>query len=99
LSDDAAALAFACGIIRELTQSLAHTDRTSLVKVKILSPKMGLVWAKLHLLALPSAMDHQRQRLALYTSQAPHLAALGFFLTARRKRTNPIEKAPAASRG
>ena len=34
LSDDAAALAFACEIIRERTQSLAHTDRTSLVKVR-----------------------------------------------------------------
>ena len=34
LSDDAAALAFACEIVRELAQSLAHTDRTSLVKVR-----------------------------------------------------------------
>jgi hypothetical protein len=34
LSDDAAALAFACEIVRELAQSLAHTDRTSLVGVR-----------------------------------------------------------------
>ena len=34
LSDDAAALAFACEIVRELAQSLAHTDRTSLVRVR-----------------------------------------------------------------
>jgi hypothetical protein len=34
LSDDAAALAYACEIIRELMQSLGHTDRSSLVKVR-----------------------------------------------------------------
>ena len=34
LKDDEAALAFACEIVRELTQSLAHTDRTSLVEVR-----------------------------------------------------------------
>jgi hypothetical protein len=34
LSDDAAALAYACEIIRELKESLAHTDRSSLVKVR-----------------------------------------------------------------
>ena len=34
LKDDAAALAYACEIVRELMQSLAHTDRTSLVKVR-----------------------------------------------------------------
>jgi Domain of unknown function (DUF6894) len=34
LSDDAAALAYACEIVRELMQSLAHTDRSSLVKVR-----------------------------------------------------------------
>ena len=33
LSDDAAALAYACEIVRELGQSLAHIDR-SLVKVR-----------------------------------------------------------------
>ena len=33
LKDDAAALAYACEIVREM-QSLAHTDRTSLVKVR-----------------------------------------------------------------
>jgi hypothetical protein len=34
LSDDAAALAYACEMVRELMQSLAHTDRSSLVKVR-----------------------------------------------------------------
>jgi hypothetical protein len=34
LSDDAAALAHACDIVRELMQSLAHTDRNSLVEVR-----------------------------------------------------------------
>jgi hypothetical protein len=34
LNDDAAALAYACGIVRELTQSLSHTDRSSLLKVR-----------------------------------------------------------------
>ena len=33
LNDDAAALAYACEIVRELMQSLSHTDRSSLVKV------------------------------------------------------------------
>jgi hypothetical protein len=32
--DDAAALAYACEIVRELMQSLACTDRSSLVKVR-----------------------------------------------------------------
>jgi len=34
LNDDAAALAYACEIVRELTQGLAHADRGSLVKVR-----------------------------------------------------------------
>jgi hypothetical protein len=34
LNDDAAALAYACEIVRELMQSVARTDRTSLVKVR-----------------------------------------------------------------
>ena len=34
LNDDAAALAYACEIVRELMQSLACTDRSSLVKVR-----------------------------------------------------------------
>jgi hypothetical protein len=34
LNDDAAALAYACEIVRELMQSLAHTHRSSLVKVR-----------------------------------------------------------------
>jgi hypothetical protein len=34
LSDDPAALACACEIARELMQSLAHTDRSPLVKVR-----------------------------------------------------------------
>jgi hypothetical protein len=33
LNDDAAALAYACEIVREL-QSLGHADRSSLVKVR-----------------------------------------------------------------
>ena len=34
LKDDAAALAYACEIVRELMHSLAFTDRSSLVKVR-----------------------------------------------------------------
>ena len=34
LSDDAAALAYACEMIRELMQGLTHADRSSLVKVR-----------------------------------------------------------------
>ena len=34
LKDDAAALAYACEIARELLQSLTHIDRSSLVKVR-----------------------------------------------------------------
>jgi hypothetical protein len=34
LSDDAAAFAHACKIVRELMQSLSHTDRSSLVEVR-----------------------------------------------------------------
>ena len=33
LTDDAAALAYACEIVRELMQGLAQADRSSLVKV------------------------------------------------------------------
>jgi hypothetical protein len=34
LNDDAAALAHACEIVRELMQGLTHADRSSLVKVR-----------------------------------------------------------------
>ena len=34
LCDDAAALAHACEIVRELMQGLTHADRSSLVKVR-----------------------------------------------------------------
>ena len=34
LNDDAAALAYACEIVRELMQGLTHADRSSLVKVR-----------------------------------------------------------------
>ena len=34
LTDDAAALAYACEIVRELMQGLTHADRRSLVKVR-----------------------------------------------------------------
>jgi hypothetical protein len=34
LNGDAAALAHACEIVRELMQGLAHADRSSLVKVR-----------------------------------------------------------------
>jgi hypothetical protein len=34
LNDDAAALAYACEIARELMQGLTHADRSSLVKVR-----------------------------------------------------------------
>ena len=34
LDDDAAALAYACEIVRELMQSLSHTDHSSLVQVR-----------------------------------------------------------------
>jgi hypothetical protein len=34
LHDDAAALAYACEIVRELVQGLTHADRSSLVKVR-----------------------------------------------------------------
>ena len=34
LCDDAAALAYACEIVRELMQGLTHADRRSLVKVR-----------------------------------------------------------------
>ena len=34
LTDDAAALAYACEIVRELMQGLAQADRSSLVKVR-----------------------------------------------------------------
>jgi hypothetical protein len=34
LNDDAAALAYACEIVRELMQGLTHADRRSLVKVR-----------------------------------------------------------------
>ena len=34
LCDDAAALAYACEIVRELMQGLTHADRSSLVKVR-----------------------------------------------------------------
>jgi hypothetical protein len=34
LNDDAAALAYACEIVRELLQNVARTDRNSLVKVR-----------------------------------------------------------------
>ena len=34
LTDDAAALAYACEIVRELMQGLTHADRSSLVKVR-----------------------------------------------------------------
>jgi hypothetical protein len=34
LNDDTAALAYACEIVRELMQGLAHADRASLVKVR-----------------------------------------------------------------
>jgi hypothetical protein len=34
LTDDAAALAYACEIVRELMQGLTHADRGSLVKVR-----------------------------------------------------------------
>jgi hypothetical protein len=34
LSDDAAAFAHACKMVRELMQSLSHTDRSSLVEVR-----------------------------------------------------------------
>jgi len=34
LKDDAAALVYACEIVRELMQGLTHADRSSLVKVR-----------------------------------------------------------------
>jgi hypothetical protein len=34
LRDDAAALAYACEIVRELTQSVSHADSSSLVEVR-----------------------------------------------------------------
>ena len=34
LENDAAALAYACEIVRELMQSLSHTDHNSLVQVR-----------------------------------------------------------------
>jgi len=34
LNDDAAALTYACEIVRELMQGLTHADRSSLVKVR-----------------------------------------------------------------
>ncbi len=34
LNDDAAALTYACEIVRELMQSLAHVDRSAHVKVR-----------------------------------------------------------------
>ena len=34
LENDAAALAYACEIVRELLQSLSHTDHSSLVRVR-----------------------------------------------------------------
>ena len=34
LNDDAAALAYACDIVRELMENLAHTDHSSLVQVR-----------------------------------------------------------------
>jgi hypothetical protein len=43
----------------------------------------SILWHKVRSLgegpALPSAVDHRIRRLAFYRSQAPHLAALGFF--------------------
>jgi hypothetical protein len=37
LCDDAAALAHACEIVRELMPGLTHADRSSLVKVRVFS--------------------------------------------------------------
>ena len=34
LNDDAAALAYACEMVRELMQGLTHVDRSSIVKVR-----------------------------------------------------------------
>ena len=66
--------------------------------VKIPSPLDGLVLGKLHLLALPLAMDHRRRRLALYRSEAPFRRAW-FFDRSSKAATNPIEKGPAARSG
>ena len=42
LSDDAAAFAHACKIVRELMQSLSHTDRSSLMEVRDETRPRGL---------------------------------------------------------
>ena len=45
LNDDAAALAYACEIVRELLKSLARTERNSLVKVRDETRRMVLAIA------------------------------------------------------